>query len=150
MDLKQGDLENLILNALWDLEETGHVHVFVSDIQARIQTPQRRWAYTTVKTVLDRLVDKAMAKREKEGKKFYYATLLNRDEASVDALKKVLRQYFQNDLDELLSCISKLREQGVGMRTAIEAGLVNHDGELTMPQTEAISLQRKTPVAALS
>src|ERR1700733_2910522 len=98
MDLKQGDLENIILNALWDLEGEGADRIFVGDIQDKIRTAQKKWAYTTVKTVLDRLVDKELALREKEGKKYLYRSVVKRDEAGVLAIRKVIRQYFRNDI----------------------------------------------------
>ncbi len=109
MDLKQGDLENIILNALWDLESDGNEKIFVGDIQERIKSPSKKWAYTTVKTVLDRLVDKEIAVREKDGKKYLYRSLKPRDEAGLDALKKVVRQYFRNDINELVSCLNRLQ-----------------------------------------
>jgi predicted transcriptional regulator len=135
MDLKQGDLENIILNALWDLEQviattpklasasngvslTPHdektsdpnapSRIFVGDIQNRIQTPTKRWAYTTVKTVLDRLVDKGLAEREKDGKKYLYRSLTSRNAAGRQALQKVLRQFFRNDMNDLLRCLYEL------------------------------------------
>jgi predicted transcriptional regulator len=118
MDLKQGDLENLILNALWDLEQEGHTKVFVADVQDRIKTDKRVWAYTTVKTVMDRLVDKTLASRFKEGKKYYYASVTSRENASYTALKKVVQQYFKNDLDELTVATVKLRQEGFGIKPA--------------------------------
>ena len=108
MDLKQGDLENIILNALWDLESDGSERIFVGDIQEKIKSPSKKWAYTTVKTVLDRLVDKEIAVREKDGKKYLYRSVVDRDEAGILALKKVVRQYFKNDVNELVSCLNKL------------------------------------------
>lgn len=105
MDLKQGDLENIILNALWDLEREGSEKIYVGDIQERIKSPAKKWAYTTVKTVLDRLVDKEIAIREKDGKKYLYRSVVNRDEAGVLALKKVLRQYFKSDVGSMLNCL---------------------------------------------
>jgi len=105
MDLKQGDLENIILNALWDLEREGSEKIYVGDIQERIKSPAKKWAYTTVKTVLDRLVDKEIAIREKDGKKYLYRSVVNRDEAGVLALKKVLRQYFKSDVGQMLNCL---------------------------------------------
>jgi BlaI family penicillinase repressor len=108
MDLKQGDLENIILNALWDLESDGSDKIFVGDIQERIKSPNKKWAYTTVKTVLDRLVDKEIAVREKDGKKYLYRSVVNRDKAGMMALQKVVRQYFKNDVSELLSCLDRM------------------------------------------
>lgn len=108
MDLKQGDLENIILNALWDLENDGTDKIFVGDIQEHIKSPNKKWAYTTVKTVLDRLVDKEIAVREKDGKKYLYRSVVNRDKAGMLALQKVVRQYFKNDVSELLSCLNRM------------------------------------------
>lgn len=108
MDLKQGDLENIILNALWDLEEEGQERVFVSDIQEKIKSPAKKWAYTTVKTVLDRLVDKDMAERKKDGKKYLYHSVVQRRAAGETALKKVLRQYFKNSPEALLACLQEV------------------------------------------
>src|SRR5690242_3775734 len=108
MDLKQGDLENIILNALWDLENDGSEKIFVGDIQERIKSPNKKWAYTTVKTVLDRLVDKEIAVREKDGKKYLYRSVMDRDKAGMMALQKVVRQYFKNDVSELLVCLDRL------------------------------------------
>lgn len=108
MDLKQGDLENIILNALWDLEGDGNERIFVGDIQEKIKSPSKKWAYTTVKTVLDRLVDKEIAVREKDGKKYLYRSVVDRDEAGILALRKVVRQYFKNDVNELVACLNKV------------------------------------------
>ncbi len=112
MDLKQGDLENIILNALWDLEGDGNERIFVGDIQEKIKSPSKKWAYTTVKTVLDRLVDKEIAVREKDGKKYLYRSVVDRDQAGILALKKVVRQYFKNDVNELVACLPKLDHAG--------------------------------------
>lgn len=109
MDLKQGDLENIILNALWDLESDGNERIFVGDIQEKIKSPNKKWAYTTVKTVLDRLVDKEIAVREKDGKKYLYRSVVDRDKAGILALQKVVRQYFKNDVNELLACLGRLQ-----------------------------------------
>ncbi len=109
MDLKQGDLENIILNAVWDLENTGYEKIYVGDVQEKIKSPAKKWAYTTVKTVLDRLVDKELALREKDGKKYLYRSVVKRDEAGVLAIEKVMRQYFKNDVNELIDCLLKIK-----------------------------------------
>lgn len=105
MDLKQGDLENIILNAVWDLENSGTGKIYVSEVQERIKSPTKKWAYTTVKTVLDRLVDKDLAEREKDGKRFFYRSRVKRGEAGRKAIEKVLRQYFQNDVNSMMACL---------------------------------------------
>ena len=114
MSLKQGDLENIILNALWDLEAEGNTKIFVGDIQEKIKTNRadaKAWAYTTVKTVLDRLVDKEIAVREKDGKKYLYCSVLKREEAGILALHKLIRQYFRNDIRNLDACLNRIRHE---------------------------------------
>jgi predicted transcriptional regulator len=114
MNLKQGDLENIILNALWDLETEDRTKIFVGDIQEKIKTNRadaKEWAYTTVKTVLDRLVDKEIACREKDGKKYLYRSVLKRDEAGTLALAKLIRQYFRSDISNLEACLDRIRHE---------------------------------------
>lgn len=140
MDLKQGDLENIILNALWDLEGDGSEKIFVGDIQEKIKSPNKKWAYTTVKTVLDRLVDKEIAIREKDGKKYLYRSVVNRDKAGLLALRKVVRQYFKNDVNELAACLDKLQ------------GTISGNGKLTDERTIALHQLEMTrqEIASLS
>lgn len=114
ISLKQGDLENIILNALWDLEAEGFGKIFVGDIQEKIKLERadaKEWAYTTVKTVLDRLVDKEIALREKDGKKYLYRSILKRGEAGTLALAKLIRQYFRNDIADLETCLERLKPE---------------------------------------
>ena len=118
MDLKQGDLENIILNAVWDLESSGSEKIFVGDVQEKIKTPTKKWAYTTVKTVLDRLVDKELAVREKDGKKYLYRSVVKRDEAGVMAIEKVIRQYFKNDVNELIDCLLSIKSDDAASQDA--------------------------------
>ncbi|MFN8614451.1 MAG: BlaI/MecI/CopY family transcriptional regulator [Vampirovibrionales bacterium] len=109
MDLRQGDLENIILNALWDLEQDGLEAIYVADIQMRINSQAKKWAYTTVKTVLDRLVDKGLSTRQKDGKRFLYKAVMQRREAGALALQKVIHQYFCDDVLALQACLNQLR-----------------------------------------
>lgn len=137
MDLKQGDLENLILNALWDLEGEGNVKIFVGDIQDKIKSAHKKWAYTTVKTVLDRLVDKELALRVKEGKKYLYRSVVKRDEAGILAIRKVLRQYFRNDVNQLYTCLNTIHAAPTTQPST--AGL-----SLSNPQERPVILKDKT------
>lgn len=69
-----GELESAILGALWDAGEK----LSVRDVQGRIGR-EAVPAYTTVMTVLDRLHDKGLVAREKDGKAFAYWPLLTRE-----------------------------------------------------------------------
>ncbi len=108
MELKQGDLENIILNALWSMEEDDKEKIDVRDVQDKIRTDTQSWAYTTVKTVLDRLVDKEIVLRVKEGKKYLYRTVIDREQAGEEAIRKVVRQYFRNNFEEMVSSAERI------------------------------------------
>ena len=108
MELKQGDLENIILNALWSMEEDDKEKIDVRDVQDKIRTDTQSWAYTTVKTVLDRLVDKEFVLRVKEGKKYLYRTVIDREQAGEEAIRKVVRQYFRNNFEDMVSCAERI------------------------------------------
>ena len=112
MALKHGALENLVLNVVWSaLEEKGEF-VSVSDIQDglnRLNT-RKRWAYTTVKTVLDRLVTKGLINRIKNGKKYVYTSLVQREELAQKAIKNVAKEFFQGNLKEMLVVTAQLAE----------------------------------------
>lgn len=108
MELKQGDLENIILNALWLMEEEDKEKIDVREVQERIRSENQGWAYTTVKTVLDRLVDKEIVLRIKEGKKYLYRTVISREQAGEDAIRKLVKQYFRSNYTDLISTAERV------------------------------------------
>lgn len=69
-----GELETAVLSELWKSSEP----LSVRDVLARVKR-QPTLAYTTVLTVLDRLHDKGLVAREKEGKAFLYRPTVSRD-----------------------------------------------------------------------
>lgn len=112
MDYKCGDLENIVLNAVWSMEEPEQDYICVCDVQQRINfVESKNWAYTTVKTVMDRLVEKALIIRFKKGKKYFYKSVLSREEMAKDAMKKLSKQYFHNDMSELKKMAVSLCEE---------------------------------------
>jgi len=111
MNRRHGNLENIILNALWKIEENDQLLIDVSNIQAEINSARQQWAYTTVKTVLDRLVEKSHIERVKQGKKYYYRSTTSRINAGDTAIKKVAKQYFNNDIEEMIKAANKILEE---------------------------------------
>jgi len=122
MELKQGDLENIILNALWLMEEDDKDKIDVRDVQNKIRTDRQSWAYTTVKTVLDRLVDKELVLRVKEGKKYLYRSVIDREHAGEEAIRKLVRQYFRCDYSDMISCAERLSIVDTDIKHLIRAG----------------------------
>ena len=89
-------LELACLKALWSLQE-GKVRA-VQEVVAR----SRPLAYTTIMTVLDRLVRKGKLNRRKVGRAFVYAPEASRDSMRRAALRELVEGYFDGSEAELL------------------------------------------------
>jgi predicted transcriptional regulator len=89
-------LELLCLKALWELQEGN-----VKDVQ-RIVAQTRPLAYTTIMTVLDRLVRKGRLTRRKVGRAFVYAPQASRDSLRRAAVRELLDGFFNGSAEELL------------------------------------------------
>ena len=89
-------LELACLKALWSLQE-GKVRA-VQEVVAR----SRPLAYTTIMTVLDRLVRKGKLNRRKVGRAFVYAPETSRDSMRRAALRELIEGYFDGSEAELL------------------------------------------------
>ena len=89
-------LELLCLNALWSLTEGK-----VKDVQ-QIVGVTRPLAYTTIMTVLDRLVRKGKLARRKVGRAFVYVPQSSRDAMRHTAIRELVDGLFDGSTDELL------------------------------------------------
>lgn|SRR5574344_273887 len=112
MNYTHGSLENEILKTIWMLEEIEENDVSVNEVQDVInRNADSARAYTTVKTVMDRLVEKNMLVRYKQGKKFFYKTVSTRNEMAEQAIKKLANQYFNNDMSSLATAVKSLQKE---------------------------------------
>jgi predicted transcriptional regulator len=89
-------LELLCLNALWSLTEGN-----VKDVQ-QIVARTRPLAYTTIMTVLDRLVRKGLLDRRKVGRAYVYMPQTARDAMRRTALRELLEGFFDGSEMELV------------------------------------------------
>ncbi len=69
-----GELESEIMNIIWEKNQSVSVREVVDALQL-----QRKIAYTTVMTIMGRLVDKGILNREGNGKAFVYKTVYTKD-----------------------------------------------------------------------
>jgi predicted transcriptional regulator len=121
-----GELESAILGVLWDCDGK----LPVRRVQEALGRDQAL-AYTTVMTVLDRLFDKGLLAREKDGKAFVYWATLSREtylgaqaarmltELEVPVQRDVLMAFLDSAehadpavLDELSALIEARRKRG--------------------------------------
>ena len=89
-------LELACLKALWSLRE-GNVRAV-----QQVVALSRPLAYTTIMTVLDRLVRKGKLTRRKVGRAFIYSPEASRDSMRRAALRELLDGFFDGSEAELL------------------------------------------------
>ena len=94
-------LELLCLRALWSLQEGN-----VKQVQT-IVAESRPLAYTTIMTVLDRLVRKGKLVRRKAGRAFVYTPSQSRDSMRAIAVRELLESFFDGSVDELLRYLGR-------------------------------------------
>lgn len=90
-----GELEQAVLEALWDLDASrrgsdvpdGHG---ASGREVHERLVGRDLAYTTVMTVLDRLVRKDLVLRQRDGRAFRYAPRLTRAAMTAELMHEAL------------------------------------------------------------
>ena len=88
-----GELEQAVLEALWDLDGTdaGRPGTSGRAVHDRLQGREGRdLAYTTVMTVLDRLARKDVVVRERDGRAFRYAPRLTRAAMTAEVMREAL------------------------------------------------------------
>lgn len=101
-----GLLEIEIMNSIWTLqEEDEDRNLSVGDIVEHLGDSNIERAYTTIKTVMDRLTAKDLLVRYRNGKKFFYRSTLDREEVARDTLKEFANQFFKGSQVEMLRFI---------------------------------------------
>ena len=109
-------LELLCLKALWSLQEGN-----VKDVQ-RIVAQSRPLAYTTIMTVLDRLVRKGKLTRRKVGRAFVYCPQTSRDSLRRVAVRELLDGFFDGSEEELLSFLRSVAAQAAAAAAGVSDG----------------------------
>jgi BlaI family penicillinase repressor len=107
-------LELLCLKALWALQEGN-----VRDVQ-QIVAQSRPLAYTTIMTVLDRLVRKGKLERRKVGRAFVYKPQTSRDVMRRVAIKELVEGYFDGSEESLVEFLRGPEERAVAAAAGAE------------------------------
>lgn len=103
-----GILEIEIMNSIWKLQEQDEdANISVQNIVDSLSGNQVDRAYTTIKTVMDRLVSKEVLVRYRSGKKFYYRSTIDKNEAAKQAVETVTSQFFNGNNFQLLRFVQK-------------------------------------------
>ena len=83
--LPSGQLENRVLEILW----SGNRPMTAREVH-EILSADRQLAYTTPMTILVRLWEKGLLRRERDGRAFTYQPILDRDESAARRMRQVL------------------------------------------------------------
>ncbi|MBO6087726.1 BlaI/MecI/CopY family transcriptional regulator [bacterium] len=103
-----GKLEIDILNSFWKLSaENEDRDISIQDVVNDMSANGIERAYTTIKTVMDRLTVKSILVRYKSGKKFFYKAAMSKDEMASEAVKTVSEQYFDGSYVDMIRFIEK-------------------------------------------
>ncbi len=112
-------LELLCLKTLWQMGEGR-----VEDVR-RVVGEVRPLAYTTVMTILERLVRRGAASRRKMGRSFVYAPEVSRESLRRLAVQEMLDTFFDGSPDALAAFLREgrpvLEETAVESRAAVLA-----------------------------
>lgn len=84
----RGELEAEVMNVLWSSDDW----MTPREVQESVSSTRRPLAYTTVMTILVRLLQKGMLQREESGRGFAYRAVAGRDEWSAQRMHEVLAQ----------------------------------------------------------
>lgn len=104
----RGSLEIDILNSFWKLSsENVDKDISIQDIVDDMFKNGVGRAYTTIKTVMDRLTVKSILVRYKSGKKFFYKAAMSKEEMALDAIKKVSANFFDGSFSDMIRFIEK-------------------------------------------
>ena len=103
-----GTLEIEILNIVWQIQkEDEDRNIAVKDVVDYLSQKKIERAYTTVKTVMDRLSTKELLVRYRVGKKFYYKSVMDKDEMARVAINEVIQQFFDGSSIDLIHFIEQ-------------------------------------------
>ena len=85
---------------------------------------ENQWAYTTLRTLLARLVDKGAVREYKQGNTSMYEPVLMRDNARRSALKSLVNQAFDGALGPLMHFLVNDQQLSAAQREEL-AGVLN-------------------------
>ncbi len=101
-----GKLEIDILNSVWNLtEENEDRDISIQDVVDQLEQTGVKRAYTTIKTVMDRLTVKSVLVRYKVGKKFFYKAAMDKREMTLESIKVLAGQFFNGSYIDMLHFI---------------------------------------------
>jgi BlaI family transcriptional regulator, penicillinase repressor len=95
-DLELFDSEWTILRAVWKNEPVAAPAV------QELLAPEKGWAYTTVKTLMDRMVKKGLLRTEKIRNLYLYTAAVTPTQARKGEIRRILKRAFDGALTPMM------------------------------------------------
>lgn len=95
-NLELFESEWAILQAVWELEPCA-----APTVQEALQS-KKGWAYTTVKTMMDRMVKKGLLKTEKIRNLYLYNSVITQSQAQKSEIVRTLKRAFNGTLTPMM------------------------------------------------
>lgn len=105
--------EEQIMQILWKVEKG-----FVKDIIEYL--PQPKPAYNTVSTIVRILEKKGFVSHKAYGNTYQYYPLISKEEYTKAYLKNIMKNYFSNSFEEMVSFFARDKEMNVEELEAIQ------------------------------
>lgn len=102
------EAELAVLEALWKAPGAPN------ELQERLARSGAEWAYTTVQTLLHRLLEKGFVSRKKEGVAQVYSAAVDRDELLAQHVGELAERFTEGALSPLLLSLLKTRRFSKG------------------------------------
>ena len=103
-----GFLEMEILNTFWNLtSENEDMDISIQNVVDELSSNGIERAYTTIKTVMDRLVSKSILVRYKTGKKFFYKVTMDKREMALEMMKEFTDNFFDGDVSKMVRFVER-------------------------------------------
>lgn len=102
--MRISDAELEIMAVLWS-----DAPLTAADVAARAPRP-RAWSLTTVKTMLSRLVEKGALASEKQGRRFLYRPLIERDRLAGAQAGRLVDKLFGGRISPLVAHLAERRD----------------------------------------
>ncbi|MHC4645665.1 MAG: BlaI/MecI/CopY family transcriptional regulator [Planctomycetota bacterium] len=103
-NLELFESEWAILQAVWELEPCA-----APTVQEALEK-ERGWAYTTVKTMMDRMVKKRLLKVEKIRNLYLYSAAVTRPQAQRSEIMRTLKRAFDGTLTPMMQFLIENEE----------------------------------------
>lgn len=99
------EAESVVMDALWQRHP-----LTAEDVVAALADTRQQWQEATIKTLLNRLLNKGAITAEKDGRRYLYAPVLKREDWLLDESQGLLERLFDGRVAPLVAHFSEHRK----------------------------------------